>query len=83
MKFRHISAREQRFDVMMHVINHLGIRPACFITTHQKYKPLLMSRHTTVTHILFYKCQLFSRWKLEFLVGMVCLFNDVWQWYKE
>ena len=26
-----------------------------FIPTHQNSKPLLMSRYTTVTHILFYK----------------------------
>ena len=37
----------------MLVINHLGLRHAWLIPTHHNSKPLLMSRHTTVTHILF------------------------------
>ena len=40
--------------VLMLVIN-LGIRYAWLIPTHQNSKPLLMSRYTTVTRILFYK----------------------------
>ena len=39
----------------MFVINHLGLRPACLISTHQNCKPFLMSRYTMVTLILFYK----------------------------
>jgi len=39
----------------MLVINHLDIRPVWLIPTHQNSKPLLMSRYTTVTHILFFK----------------------------
>ena len=53
MKSRHISAHEQRFFVLMHVINRLDLLPAWLILTHQNSKRLLMSRYTTVTHILF------------------------------
>ena len=36
-------------------INHLGLRPAWLIPTHQNSKPLLTSRYTTVTDISFNK----------------------------
>jgi len=39
----------------MCVINHLGFWPAWFIPTHQNSKLLLISRYTTVIHILFLK----------------------------
>jgi len=41
---------------MMLVFNHLGLRPAWLIPTHQQNSKLvLMSRYTTVIHILFLK----------------------------
>jgi len=46
MKYRHISAPKERFVVVVLVIDHFP--------THQNSKPLLMSRYTTVTYILFY-----------------------------
>jgi len=52
MKYRHISA-------------HLGIRQAWLIPTHQNSKPLLMSRYTTVTHMLFLKVTLYSYLRLK------------------
>ena len=53
MSYRHISAHLQRFVVLMLVINHLGLWRAWLIPTHQNSKLLLMTRYTTVTHILF------------------------------
>jgi len=40
----------------MRVINHLGLRSGWLIPTHQNSKLLLMSRYTTVIHIVFLKC---------------------------
>jgi len=41
MKYRHISARSQRFVFRMLVINHLGFWPALLIPTHQNSKPVV------------------------------------------
>jgi len=40
----------------MFVINHLGLRHGWIIPTDQNSKLLLMSRYTTVIHIVFLQC---------------------------
>jgi len=57
MKYRHLSAHEEQFVLG---INHTCHRPNNN-NNHHNSKPLLMSRYTVVTHILFLKsteCQL-------------------------
>jgi len=52
MKYHHIiiDSLTTVVDLML-VINHLGLRPAWLIPTHQNTKLLLVSRYTIVTHI--------------------------------
>ena len=82
MKYRHTSAHSQRFVVLILLINHLGLQPACLIPTHQNSKPLLMSPYTIVTHILFYKSRTyFVSVKISMfflLIGPYCLWSCVY-----
>jgi len=47
-----MSAHLQRFVILMLVINHVCLQPMWLITMNQNFKPLLMSRQITVSHVL-------------------------------
>ena len=68
MKYRHISLLTM--VILMLVINQLSLQPAWLIPTYQNSKPLLMSRYTTGTHILFLNLK-------HFILKIQTRFNDL------